>query len=180
MKYLKRTKSGFSFIELILALAISAMVLAVGYSFYLSNIKTTNTTQTRSQLQYEGENFLRSISKNAMQSYGIKDIFDTNELTVSKIGGFNQINISKIVFSLDTDSTNNVQYTYNNDTKNVNISEDDGVTEKLLCSYVRSITISSLESGTSYQNTNGIKIIVNLSKDDIDYTLTDNLYFRNK
>jgi prepilin-type N-terminal cleavage/methylation domain len=177
-----KRKKGFSFIELILALAISSMVLSIIYAFYISNLKTNTRTETRSQLQYEGENFIKSVSKYAMQANGIAQILGTNGNAIT--GGTLSSNISIISFnyptSIDDATPINASYTYDSTSRIVNISMDSGATQKILCKYVDSISVQTLDGAASYNDTNGIKITISLSKDGESYTLSDNLYFRNK
>ena len=169
---MKNRKNGFTFIELLLVLALSAVVLGVVFSFFLSNTKTINATGVNSDLQEEAQDITQKITKDLMEARTISSITasdNTEAITRTSC------DISR----LDIDFLSGDSATYLLSGGNLTKSGEVSVIGK----DVESLNIETLD-GKSFSQTKGVKITVNLSRDfankTYEYKTSTNIIFRNK
>lgn len=71
---MKRKSKGFTLIEIVISMAISAVVLSVIVTFFITNTRTLSTTDIKSTLQQEGEVIKEALVKSGTQSNGINEL----------------------------------------------------------------------------------------------------------
>ncbi len=97
MKHLFKSESGFSAVEMLVAVTIVGMIMGAIGSFLSSSIRSFETTVDVIDIQFEGQLAFNAIGKTAMESTGIDYIHDgalektgTNEVVVDpQFLGFN-------------------------------------------------------------------------------------------
>ncbi|OPJ61513.1 PilW family protein [Clostridium oryzae] len=179
MKY-NKTLKGITLIELVIALALSAIISAIMFSFYMPHQKALAETEKRSQLQMDAQNLMQYFSKSALEASKIT--------TLNGISGEAELNsytgnhtVSNIIFSVnDINGTSQYTYKYVLDGRSLKYT-DSKVTDKVIANDINSIDIKPL-NGQTVGKCSGISIIVELISDDnrITYKVMDNLYFRNE
>ncbi|WP_164880453.1 prepilin-type N-terminal cleavage/methylation domain-containing protein [Clostridium manihotivorum] len=170
-------KKAFTVIELLITLALIAIVSSIIYSFYLSSSKTMDETNTRSALQQDGQ-----IVQNSLLTYGnqASSIAMINNIAPTSSGNSIQVNSLKLVLYANANQT--VEYDYDNTSKRLSEITSNlngtGSTTKTLSSNVQSIQISPI--GQYYNNADGIAVSITLSNKGISYSTSCKLIFRNK
>ena len=81
---MKKKKPGFTLIEMIIALALTVIILGIASSMFITGNKVFSDSDVKSTLQIEGQAIQEKISDIGMQATGIKsvtvDTSDTNEI----------------------------------------------------------------------------------------------------
>ncbi|MBL4933356.1 prepilin-type N-terminal cleavage/methylation domain-containing protein [Clostridium paridis] len=167
---MKKRKKGFTIIELLLVLALSAVVLGVVFSFFLSNTRTINATGVNSDLQEEAQDITEKITKDLMEAESIRDIINSDSVDVLTR---NSCDISRVEIGFLTAESVTYLLSGSNLTKNGEVIGKD----------VESLNVETLD-GRSFSQTKGVKITINLSKDFANetyaYKTSTNIIFRNK
>ncbi len=73
---MKKKKNGFTLIEMIIVLALMAMVLSIISSMFINGSKVFSNSDVKSTLQIEAQKIQESISKIGMESTGIESVKD--------------------------------------------------------------------------------------------------------
>lgn len=169
-----RKRKGITLVEILITFTIMIIALAVIGPFFISNLKFLNQTETKSDLQEEGQTVLANITMVGMGCNAIDSITDVNNndvLNTKEITNAEEIVLkyqsNKYTFRLNN---NNLYYI-----KNVNGSSS----SSLLSSYVTGITISPIQADSTYQYCTGINMTINFQKKEQTYTLVSKIYFRN-
>lgn len=181
-----KNKKGLTILELIIALAIAASLLAIAFSFFLPQQKVLNDTTKRSQLQMDTQLIMESMTKSAMEASKISSITTKDgTLHTSDLDSlYNTKDLEKIVFSVyntDNSGTRNLayEYTYKIVGGKVTFTDSSGI-EKTLAENVKAIKVTPLD-GNSIGQCEGIKIEIQLASAGIkDYNTMSNVYFRNR
>ncbi|MDD7795761.1 prepilin-type N-terminal cleavage/methylation domain-containing protein [Clostridium sp. 'White wine YQ'] len=167
---MKKRKKAFTIIELLLVLALSAVVLGVVFSFFLSNTRTINATGVNSDLQEEAQDITQKITKDLMEAESIRTIINSESVDVLTR---NSCDISRVEIGFLTVESVTYLLSGSNLTKNGEVIGKD----------VQSLNVETLD-GRSFSQTKGVKITINLSKDFANETYTykssTNIIFRNK
>lgn len=84
-----RKRKGFTLIEVVISMAISAIVLTVITTFFITNTNSLSMADIKSTLQQEGEDIKEAMIKNGTQSDAITNLslidgVDNNNLKESK------------------------------------------------------------------------------------------------
>lgn len=168
MKY----KKGFTLIELVISLAIFLILLSIAYPFFLSNYASYMQSEANLDMQNEGEKAIESITNIAMQSKQITSIIDVNgnqsknnmDLTSIKSITFKLYDDSFIIFELDGNILKK--------TREGNTSE--------VGRYIDFIKVKSITGqNVTFENANGITLIIGLKKGKYTREFTTDIYFRN-
>jgi prepilin-type N-terminal cleavage/methylation domain len=72
----KKKKTGFTLIEMIIVLALMTMILSIISSMFINGSKVFSNSDVKSTLQIEAQKIQESISKIGMESIGIDNIRD--------------------------------------------------------------------------------------------------------
>lgn len=171
---LKKKKKGVTLLELIIVLALSAIVSAVAFLFYSTNNRNVRETEIRSDLQREGEQIVSKITRSLMEAKNISEI----KAPDSNADGNPEDAIEKTSCDL----------------KSININLLSGSKEYLidgkkfmegssvLGENVKVVSLKTIDDET-FETCKGIKITLKLTKKfiakDIDYEITSNIIFRN-
>lgn len=169
---MENRKRAFTIIELLLVLALSAVVLGVVFSFFLSNTKTINGTGVNSDLQEEAQDITQKITKDLMEAKTISSIIAAdNSDAITRTS----CDISRLDIDFLTGDRISYILTGNDLTKSGEINS--------MGKDVKSLNVEALD-GRSFSQTRGVKITINLSKDfankTYEYKVSTNIIFRNK
>lgn len=181
-----KNKKGLTILELIIALAIAASLLAIAFSFFLPQQKALNDTTKRSQLQMDTQLIMESMTKSAMEASKISSITTKDgTLHTSDLDSlYDTRDLEKIVFSVYNTDNNGArsiayEYTYKIVGEKITFTDSSGI-EKVLSENVRAIKATPLD-GNSFGQCLGIKIEVQLASAGIsDYNTQSSVYFRNR
>lgn len=181
-----KSKKGFTIIELLLALAIAASILAIAFSFFLPQQKALNDTAKKSQLQMDTQLIMESMTKSAMEASKISLITTRDGADhVSDLDSLHDTkDLEKIVFSVyntDNSGTRSLayEYTYKVAGGKIFFTDNSGI-EKNLAENVKAIKVTPLDE-KSFGQCAGIKIEVQLASAGIsDYNTQSSVYFRNR
>lgn len=185
---MRKKKSGFTLIELMISLGILSIILALVYSFFLSSQKNMSRTQVKSDLQLQAQGILDYVSKKGMQAQSINSITGAAgsiNLTTSAPDTL----VKEIRFLNDTESYsfNLTNFDSENNTYDLNYTEQPSASTKKIGQYVKDIKISIIngDASTNYGNCSALKVTIDLSKkgannETFDYSVTTNVYFRNR
>jgi prepilin-type N-terminal cleavage/methylation domain-containing protein len=179
-------KKGFTILELLIALAIAASILAIIFPFFLNNQKILGDTTKSSQLQMDTQLIMESITKSAMEASKISSISskDSAVNTSNLDSVYATIELGNIVFAIDnTDDSGNKSFNYQYAYRIADgklLYTDAKVTDKLIGENIKFIKVTPLD-GKSFGQCAGIKIEIQLALAGIkDYNTWSNVYFRNK
>ncbi|ERK32326.1 PilW family protein [Clostridium intestinale] len=190
---LERKRKGVTLIELLLVLAISSIVLGTVYTFFLSNTRGINSSESKVYLQDQAQAILDTMGKDFMEARIIEDIISSSNTNVK---AEKSSNISKVI--IKPVSGNNIVYTVNNGTLQRAI---EGSREKEVAKYIETINIETLDNkrfrveedrnedgnediANEHRNsTKSVKITVKLKmkkgNKDYEYEASSNITFRN-
>lgn len=182
---MKPKKSGFTLIELMISLALLAIILVLVNSIFIPSQKNISKTQVKSDLQLQAEQILDYINKSGMQAQKVQKIIgDSDYLTTNTAN----VSINNIIFSngsesyaftlTNFDSTNNSYELY--------YGEQPVGANKSIGKYVKDMKVSIIngDASTTYGSCSALKITIYLSKkisnnEVYNYDVTTNVYFRN-
>ena len=107
---MKKKVKGFSLIEIVVSTAISAIVLTIITTFFITNTNSLALADIKSTLQQEGEDIKEAMVKNGTQSNGITNLWVSN-------GGVNNntlmastaLNYSELTSESATENPNTVE-----------------------------------------------------------------------
>ncbi|MFT5871680.1 MAG: prepilin-type N-terminal cleavage/methylation domain-containing protein [Clostridium sp.] len=178
---------GFTLIELILALAIGTIFLAIFFLFFLTHQKAINSTVIKSQLQMDMQQVTDYFTKSAMETSHITSL---NDITLIGDKNLGNVYISQklgateaggIIFSVEnSDSVQQYTYKYRVDGKYLWYTPP-GLAEKVICNDISYVKITPID-GKPFEVCSGIVLEIQLIGADgkITYDTTNNMYFRNK
>lgn len=176
-----KKKKALTLIEVLIALSILTIVMGIVFPFFIRTFKGFNNTTIRSELQNEAEGIIREISKIAMEGKGVCSI---------KPEPVDSFLDSTSAYKFDGNSYHTIEIKSGEDKINklyldkevlFKISETGTGAEikKTIGEYVSYIDIAPL-GGVSFKNSNGIKVVLGMKKKDVEYKISDIIYFRNK
>ncbi|MGK0468711.1 PilW family protein [Clostridium sp.] len=173
-------KKGITLIELIIAMAISAIVLSVISTFFFTNYNTLNSVNKDLELQSQGEKAINFMVDNIIEGYGVAEVkkIDGSDVVLNSSS---ETEITKLsVIKQDSDET---EY-------NSNFEMDSGVLKYMkgtegavnreICKSIKSIKITPLPSGESFTDCKGIGIKITMKSDKIEKVFVNEVYMRNK
>ncbi|MGV8983341.1 PilW family protein [Clostridium sp.] len=172
-------KKGMTLIELLIAMAILAIVLSVVSTFFLTNYNTLNSVNKDLELQSQGEKAINFMVDNIIDGYGIKtaekllvniDLNSSSETEITKLSVAKQDSTEKkyiSVFELDKGILN-----YDKGT--------DGSVNTEICNGIKSIIITPLPLGKSFSSGNGLRIKITMEAGKLEKVFVNEVYMRNK
>ncbi|WP_291572436.1 PilW family protein [Clostridium sp. UBA4548] len=169
-----KKKKALTLIEVLIALSIFAIVMGIIFPFFTSSLKGFNTTTIRSELQNDGENVIKNISKTAMEAKKVNLIDNID------------VESSSATYKIDGTNVKSIEFLSGSDCKNV-FELDKGAFYKVLSpgnrvslgKNVEYIDISPLD-GLTFEKSQGIKVKLVMVKNSVNYEISNTLYFRNK
>lgn len=207
---MKRKIKGFTLIEVVVSMAISAIVLTIITTFFITNTNTLSLIDIKSTLQQEGENIKEALVKSGTQSKGIESIsFNNNMVLLSSDSNCNYSNklnanvitdknantalIDQIHF-INYDNATNAEYDISFILVNSELVMTSNGTSKVLSKNVESFRIKPTDAinlttdasriAATFDKTKGIGVVINLYKkiglNEVLYPISMNIEFRNK
>lgn len=169
-----KKKKALTLIEVLIALSIFTIIMGVLFPFFISSYKSFNNTTIKSDLQHEAENAIRSISKIAMEAKKVNSLDGAN------------IDSSSGVYKIDGTSYKTLEILSGSDEIN-KIQLDNEVLYKIsprnekidIGSHITCLEIMPLD-GLTFQKSKGIKVVLHMKKKEVEYKVSDILFFRNK
>lgn len=147
-----KNNKGFTLIELIVVLGLTAIVIAVVMSFFIANFKSYETINTESELQYQSQYIINFMTNKILEA----ESYDGSEF-IYKLGA-------------DEDSTDKFSFMLNGD--KIVFRDIDGK-EVSVGKYVKDFKIHNLSGDPTK-----VKIELTL-KGKKDYTAAQIVYMRN-
>lgn len=188
LNIINKTRKGFTLIEICVVFSILIIVIGVIYPFFTSNTKTMNETETRSDLQQEGQYAIRYIIDKAMEAQKITKLGNVTLSANNSIKLDNSATSSEIEFNApDADVANNSAISYYFILKDNSLyyqqknpgAEVDHSQDKKIADDIDSIEIQTID-GKNFSDCTGLIIKILLSKNQIkDYMIESKIYFRN-
>lgn len=165
----KFIKKGITLIEIIIALSILSIVIAVLSPFFISNLKTLNNANYKLDLQREGEYIIEQISYNSMGALGIISLTDIHGNTIT----FDEDSTEKtsIISGMTLSVSKFNAATGNREVKSVPLNFD--------ISKIESIKVTALPDTNTFYNAKGLSIEVKLDDEATTPELKTEVYFRN-
>lgn len=204
---MKGKLKGFTLIEVVISMAISAVVLTVITTFFITNTNTLAITDIKSTLQQEGENIKEAIVKSGTQSNGITNISignGSNTINLQSSINYNYFNdlsqtdnsnfINQIDFTRYLDPTNSASVQLTSfQLVGTTLSMQVGGVSKVLSNNVDSFTIKPSDAvnlttqaqrtAAKFNKAKGIEVIIVLKKkkgaNKVEYPISMNIVFRN-
>lgn len=174
---LKKKKSGFTLIEIIISLVVTIIVLEIVYSIFITGNKVFSDSDVKTTLQMEGQSIQEKISNIGMQAVEIKSISkdnNSNELESIIISSYDKSGNSHD-FVLAIDDTGNI---YKDNSKIYRFLIDN----EEICNKIKSFKIYT--NSTSLNNINSLKFDITLRKEsgysNVEQAINFGITFRNK
>lgn len=105
---MKKVK-GFTLIEIVISVAISAIVLTVITTFFITNANSLALTDIKSTLQQEGENIKEAMVKSGTQSNGITNLWVAVGSNNTSLMASTALNYSELTSESATENPNSVE-----------------------------------------------------------------------
>lgn len=178
-KLLKDTK-GLSLVELVVAIAVTAILSTSIGLFFIIFVKNYEGTKDNLDIQYEAQVSLNEMTRIAMESKGISHV---NTLEASGVSGV-ITNPIMVAFESEDDGGNTIYhvFSYNNNT----VYYDDTTDASTYNQYEFANNISNFiiepspYNTDNFSETNSIKIIFEIKKGDAKLDVNTVVKFRNK
>lgn len=173
-----KTRKGLTLIELIVALALTIVVLGVILTFFIVSNKSMKEASIKSDLQREGKVAMELLTSNIMEAKAIDKLEfveeDSNIKTLGlKLIKLSEKDIDRVEFSID-----------NNELK---IKK--GTLNQSLSSKIKSIKLNNIDSSQDYSNksilenlnkdTNVLKLEIIVEDKGMEYKLSNDIVLRN-
>lgn len=184
---MKRKKTGFTLIEMVIVLAITVIILGITSSMFITSNKIFSDSDVKSTLQMEGQAIQEKISNICMQAKGIKIVqgsMTTNEVSNLEINSYDENgNLQEYDFTISDSGKN-----YKNDDNKGHIYEfkiDDQVISNNVKSFkIDSNSMKTDENGIPLGNVNSTEFTILLRKEqgysNVEQTINFRVAFRNK
>ena len=193
---MRSNNKGMTVVEVLVAMAIFSIVVAITYGMYISNIKTISKTEIKSMLQTEAQYVQGTLTHIGMQSSGIEEIdaikitdssefneyYDVKYFDMKYVDNKNQERLYRV-------SIEDTQLDKNKQLKLQEIDETTGdvLTESVLTDNIYSFKIKSISTIGDNQNledSKSIEFFVELGKQkgfsNVKYDISTLITFRNK
>jgi prepilin-type N-terminal cleavage/methylation domain-containing protein len=162
-------KRGFTYLELLIALAILCIVIAIIFSIFISYQKYVQQIDDQLELQYQTQIAMNEFLDKAMYTQGIHQVEFHNEAQhkIKKVifeNPSNEAKYNKLVFEHKR-ITSSLWYGYGHEA-NVQYAN-----------YIKDFMILPIDG--SYKECRGIQIIITIRKNDICLTTENTIFFRN-
>lgn len=196
---MKKKKTGFTLIEMIIVLALTVIILEIASSMLITGNKIFSDSDVKSTLQIEANDIQAELESVGMQGKAVTSIeingstsdnsnnnilYLNEEYSDLHIDSINEMNIE--IEAYDKDS----EYSSNGSISNLNpydIVFNDGtlsVNSKVLSSHVYSFNVVPQNTEDSFANTSSIEFNIVLHKQkgftDVKYPVSVKVTFRNK
>lgn len=176
---MRNKKKGITLIELIITLSLTAIILGVIYTFFITNTKSLSKIELNSELQTEAQNIQKEFLNYFTQSEGIEEI-NNNKITES-----NKLEYGSILGSEDKLEINNIKFKIKNNYFQFSFNKSSGILSlksfdkygneinidglpKVLSKNVKEVKIRPLDirnnPNGNFKESTGIEILLTLTK----------------
>lgn len=178
-----KRKKGFTLIELLIVLVLMLIVAQMVYTFFISNLNSINTTETKSDLQEAAQQAMYNITKAAVGCSSISNITSvgnsSNNLSQSSQG----VSLSSITFINTNNTTNQAintsTFQLNGNNLEYQYTDTETYPQKIISNYVNDIKVTPIPANVNYNQCNGISVTIDLQEQNQTYRLSSEIYFRN-
>ncbi len=168
-----KSKKGFTILELIIAIALAAIIAAVVFTFFMSNYKSLDKTSKKSDLQLQAAKINTLINEELMEASRIESMKNAQN---QEVIDYSEASSPLIISYLDGEGkSSSLEIT----SKKV-ISIDGNGNKREIAAEIRELEVSPLINGFTFRNSAGLKLSFILGTESINYTFKSNAYFRNK
>lgn len=167
-------KKGMTLVEVIIALAIFAIVVPVIFFFYMSHYRALDKTTVMSDLQLQGQLSREKITEVLMESNSIKAIIDKEGNEISLIDA--PVEVSRIIF---TDNENRRHDIYIEDNEIKYLKEKKY--ERKIAEKVNSMKVKN--AGAADENVKDVDIVnfyIRFKEKNAEYEVDFNVSLRNR
>ena len=186
---MKKKKPGFTLVEMIIAIAITVIILGIASSMFITGNKVFSNSDVKTTLQMEGQAIQEGISDIGMQATGIKSVktsidnSNTNEIDNISINSYYKTTEAGASVDLKIEKRDSTK-TYKDGSKIYELL----IGNTVISSNVQSLQIDSYvisaNNKTTLKNINSIEFTIVLRKengyDDVKQTIKFRVDFRNK
>lgn len=173
-----KTKNGLTLVELIVALALTIVVLGVILTFFIVSNKNMKEASIKSDLQREGKVAMELLTRNIMEAKSIDKLeFVEHDSTIKTLGlrliKLSEEDVDRVEFSV---SDNELNF------KKGNINQR-------LSTKIKSIKLNDIDSSEDYSNnsaleklnndTNVLNLEIIVEDKGMKYKLSNNIVLRN-
>lgn len=183
MKLFKLDAKGFSLIEIIIALIILGIVIALIGPFLINNLKTFNRESNHIEVQNQAQSAVNTFITQVMAVKGIYAIIDADDHDITLLNTSSNKNIKQVTF-IDKDGIASIGFNYNVNPADANYQTLADKNQTTI--YARNITEFVLtpifvltQTDNNYGTCQGVSIKVTSTKDGIPITVQNEVYFRN-
>lgn len=182
-----RTKKGVTLIELCVILAIILIVIAVIYPFFISNMKTLYETETRSDLQKEGQYAIKCFTDKIMEAQKITELKALDGKVVLSESDNTKLDDSSaylgeiefIAPSIDSTTNSAISYCFMLKDNNLYYKQKPSNNNIKVADNIQSIEIQTID-GKNFSECKGLNVKFTLRKNQVkSYTIESQVYFRN-
>lgn len=202
MKLIKK-KKGFTLVEMMITITILFIVMGIIFPLFNSNLKTLNETETRSDLQREGQQAMKYFTDKAMEAQKVVLLKnDKDKVIISTERGIRledtEVNMKEIEFFTDSVQGNppgNIIHKFYLEKQSDNfyqlkyvreILEDDGKkiqggSDVVIANNIESIKVTTKDNGQpkKFDECKSLNVKINLSKKTMPYSVESQVFFRN-
>ena len=167
-------KKGMALVEIIIALAIFAIVVPVIFFFYMSHYKALDKTTIMSDLQLQGGKAREQLSNIFMEGSHIDKVTDKEGNEISLMNEL--VGVSRIVF-IDGENMRHDIYIENNEIKHLKNNKYEGK----IAGKVDSMKVKN--AGIKKDNVKGVgimKFYIKFKEKDLEYEVDFNVNLRNR
>lgn len=173
-----KKRQGFTLVEVIIALALTLMILGIANSMFIEGNKVFSDSDVKSTLQIEGQAIQEKISDIGMQATTAQavtiDNRSTNEVSNIIINSYDK---DEKIMPFTIAKEDSGKY-YKNGDKIYNLK----INDKLISSNVESVTLDSntisAASANKLKNINSIEFTILLRKEKVYSNVEQNINFR--
>lgn len=192
MRYSLKNNKGFSLVELLVVLAIAAIVLTAISTFMIMNLKSFNLSRDEGELQSQGQRAMNQLMTSLIEAEklieieGFKEAADGSKSdTAINLQSTGMNYVSKLVLQ-NVNTPNNLfifvhQHDNTVDENNkllweVGNSMNAGSSSS---SFIEALKIEPLPQSTTYEACKGLRVQLTLKKNGKRIQLENKVYFRN-
>lgn len=173
-----KSKKGLTLIELIVALALSIVILGVILTFFIVGNKSMKEASIKSDLQREGKVAMELLTSNIMEAKAIDKLEFEDDNSSIKTLGLKLIKLSK-------EDIDRVEFNVNKNELKIK----KGTLNQKLSSKIKSIKLNNIDSTEDYSNksalenlnkdTNVLKLEIIVEDKGMQYKLSNDIVLRN-
>ncbi len=180
---LNRFNKGFTLIEIIIALALTGIIISIILSLLASSIAIFHSNDKDIEIQQQGQFIIGFLEEKIMESCGIIYLQDTNGNT--KHDTSEKVNIKKIIFKNYPEATDKgyiFQLNKDTDSSTYNLKYGIGLSGTATVeagNYIEKIEVVPIPSDKNYTEARGLSISLSFNLNGQKKSFKTQLFFRN-